>query len=424
MHEHNYLTQKAMQKVSSFSVSFFTIKSKIKPQGVPVYCRITVNQQRFELSTQQYVNPKNWHHGQLLATTSQEKELVQFLASFKRMITQHYYKLVELQEPITAEILKEKIQGKTEKKTTFLEMFDILMNQTLELVNKGQLAKPTWDKQGYAKDKLTAFLKDIKKRNDILLEMVKPDMPHDYYHYLRTKHNLQNNSAMKYIKIARQVLTLAKSKQKIVANPFSEFVCTYIEPDIDPLEMHEIITMWETPMPDWDLEEIRDIYIFCVFTAYAYKDSMSLDEDCIFIGPESSKFITTDRTKTDVKEMVMLLDIPLLIIEKYKNHKCRTIQRKLLPQKPNSHFNKYLKVIAALCGIKKHLTHHTARHTCATTVLLENDVPFETVQAVLGHKSYKSTLRYAKVTKKKIYNNLTVLRNKLNDKNTSASNTA
>lgn len=177
--------------------------------------------------------------------------------------------------------------------------------------------------------------------------------------------------------------------------------------------MHEIMDMWHKEMPDSELEEIRDIYIFCVFTGYAYKDSMGLEEDNIFLGINREKFITTDRSKTNQKEMVMLLDIPLQIIEKYKNHKCRLIQNKLLPQHYNSHFNKYLKVITAMCGINKHLTHHTARHTFATTVTLENDVPLETVGKMLGHKSIKSTMRYARVTKKKIHNNMSVLRESL-----------
>ena len=39
--------------------------------------------------------------------------------------------------------------------------------------------------------------------------------------------------------------------------------------------------------------------------------------------------------------------------------------------------NSYLKEIADLCGIKKWLTFHMARHTFATTVTLSNGVPRE-----------------------------------------------
>lgn len=76
-----------------------------------------------------------------------------------------------------------------------------------------------------------------------------------------------------------------------------------------------------------------------------------------------------------------------------------------------------MKEIAAICEINKKLTTHTARHTFATTVTLENDVPIETVSKMLGHRSIKTTQRYARDTRKKISNNMNVLKDKLFGKN-------
>ncbi len=402
-----------MQTVTNLSTIFWIKNLAKNEQGSPVYCRITINQQRAEISTGKYVDPLKWRSGRILAKTPEEKEINQYLATFETIVTKHFHQMVQLDLPITAELLKNRVLGKEERKMTLLQIFDWMMNETQEKVDAGQLAQPTLDKMDYTKGKLITFMKDHLKISDIRLDQIGPSFVHDFHHFLRTKHLLQNNSAMKYIKIGRQALTFAIAKGKLQSNPFSLFKCSYIEPDIEVLEMHEILNMWQTQMPDKELEEIRDIYIFCIFTGYAYKDSMSLSEDCIFLGINREKFISTDRTKTDVKEMVMLLDIPLEIIEKYKNHKCRLIHGKLLPQHYNSHFNKYIKVIAALCGINKYLTHHTARHTFATTVTLENDVPLETVGKMLGHKSIKSTMRYARVTKKKIHSNMSVLRENL-----------
>lgn len=402
-----------MQTVTNFALLFWLKTKGANSKGVPVYCRVTINGQRTEIATGKYVNPENWQHGRLIAKTKEEKEINQYLANFQSIVTRHYDKMVENGLQITSELLKNRILGKTEKKMTFLEAFDWMMKEFGEKVDKGNRAQGSLDKMKYTRDKLVTFMKDQLKVSDILLENIKPSFVHDFEHYLTTKHSLQNNSAMKYIKISKQVLKFAVSKSKLSANPFDSFTCSYIEPDVEILEMHEILNMWHKEMPDSQLEEIRDIYIFCVFTGYAYKDSMGLEEDNIFLSINREKFITTDRAKTDQKEMVLLLDIPLQIIEKYKNHKCRLIQNKLLPQHYNSHFNKYLKVITALCGIKKHLTHHTARHTFATTITLENDVPIETVGKMMGHKSLKSTMRYARVTKKKILNNMSVLRETL-----------
>ncbi|MCE9538631.1 MAG: tyrosine-type recombinase/integrase, partial [Bacteroidetes bacterium] len=66
-----------------------------------------------------------------------------------------------------------------------------------------------------------------------------------------------------------------------------------------------------------------------------------------------------------------------------------------------------------LAGIKKKLTHHVARHTCATTILLSNEVPMEAVSKWLGHTSIKTTQIYAKITNDYLQNVANKLEKKL-----------
>lgn len=75
--------------------------------------------------------------------------------------------------------------------------------------------------------------------------------------------------------------------------------------------------------------------------------------------------------------------------------------------------NAYLKEVGDLCGISKNLTFHLARHTFATTVTLTNGVSIETVSAMLGHKSIKTTQIYSKVVEQKIADEMFKLREKL-----------
>ena len=74
-----------------------------------------------------------------------------------------------------------------------------------------------------------------------------------------------------------------------------------------------------------------------------------------------------------------------------------------------------MKAIADLCGIKAHLTYHVARHSAATTVLLSNGVPIETVSRLLGHTSIKTTQIYARITDQKIIQDMETLSHKLED---------
>jgi len=62
------------------------------------------------------------------------------------------------------------------------------------------------------------------------------------------------------------------------------------------------------------------------------------------------------------------------------------------------------------------LTTHTAWPAFAATISLENDVPLETVSKMLGHRSLRTTQIYAKITQRKVSNNMQLLKNKLFNK--------
>ena len=116
----------------------------------------------------------------------------------------------------------------------------------------------------------------------------------------------------------------------------------------------------------------------------------------------------------------MTANVPLIpqaieLIEKYKDHDCRTVQNKLFPVKSNQKMNAYLKEIGDLASITKVLTTHIARHTFATTVTLENDVPLETVSKMLGHTKLTTTQIYAKMKDKKVNRDMHALKTRLRE---------
>jgi len=85
---------------------------------------------------------------------------------------------------------------------------------------------------------------------------------------------------------------------------------------------------------------------------------------------------------------------------------------KLFPILTNQKTNAYLKEIADLCGVKKNLTFHLARHTFAT-MSLSKGVPMESVSKMLGHTNIKTTQIYARITNKKIEHDMEQLAGKL-----------
>lgn len=56
---------------------------------------------------------------------------------------------------------------------------------------------------------------------------------------------------------------------------------------------------------------------------------------------------------------------------------------------------------------------HQSRHSCATSVLLANGVPIETVSKILGHTNIRTTQIYARITDLKASNDMEMLAQKL-----------
>jgi integrase len=145
------------------------------------------------------------------------------------------------------------------------------------------------------------------------------------------------------------------------------------------------------------LEYVRDVFIFCCFSELAYVDAHNLKAEHITKDNDGDMWIRKAREKTDSMCNIPLLEIPQMILEKYKNNPLCVKSGRLLPVTSNQKMNSYLKEIATRCDINKNLTTHTARHTYATVVCLANGVSIENVAKMLGHSDIRMTQHYAKV---------------------------
>jgi site-specific recombinase XerD len=404
-----------MEVRTTFTILFWLAKSRMKHGKAPISCRITVNGERTELSTQREVSVLEWDpKSQKVSGRSQEaKDINNHLAIIKSKLLACQTKIEARGENISAEAIKNEYIGKKRERRGVLEAFAFWLERLDDQVKKHKRSIATYNKYVDTKNHLGNFILHQYKVKDLYMDEVTYAFIADFEFYLSVTKKLANNTAMKYVSLTKSIFKMAQQRGWMSTNPVVSFSCSFEWNDPLRLELHELEAIWQKEMPVCRLEEARDTYVFMCYTGFAFIDAFNLNQDNIFWGIDKQQWIARDRQKTDGTECIPLLDIPLQIIEKYKDHPYCVNKGKLLPIRSNQNFNGYLKEIAAICGINKELTTHTARHTFATSVTLENDVPLETVGKMLGHKSIKSTQRYAQVTRKKILNNMNELRTKL-----------
>ncbi len=414
-----------MKVNQDMSILFMIIRTKMYEGKAPVWARLTVNGKRSQFSLGKKIEPEKWdvHAGIIKGNSEDAKTFNNYLNQVRGDLQKHYNVLASCNEYVSSEMVRNAYMGIEEKSKTICEAFDYHNLKFKEKAATGSLSFKTLKRFEITKGKVIEFLKEKHNVSDKPLPEIKLRFITEFEHFLTTKQGLQSNTAMKYIKNIKKIMNVAVANEWLPSNPLLSFKCTYQNPEREILSQEELDAMYQKPMLIKRLAEVRDVYIFCCYTGYAFSDVASFTSQEVCIGLDGEKWIQTKRIKTDSQENVMLLPVALEIIEKYKTHPYCIANDKLLPVISNQKFNAYLSEIAELCGIKKHLTSHTARHTFATTVTLSNDVPIESVSAMLGHNSIRTTQIYAKIVQKKLSNDMKALRERMN-KSSAKSKTA
>lgn len=422
-----------MKIAPKLSVIFLIEKSETSSDGLaPIYMRLTIEGKRREISLGTRINPLHWdiRKGRVSTKSKDAAKVNSILVQTLALIEKHYLLLSVKYKSVSAEMLKKAYQGKFIADNSFeqdvipgktiLEAFDIYIARYTEKVKCKKRSERTLQKWNTVRIKTKEFLLSVFKQNDLPLKSVKTPYLEDFYHYLITKDKLNHNSAAKYASIIKQLIRFSVGRW-IDAYPLISYSCGYISPArtyLTMLELNKIIKQ----VIGKRLDAVRDCFLFSCFTGLAYEELFSLSPgDIVF--DKGKKWMKIKRRKTGSLQDVPLLPLAEDILSKYQNDQECVASNKLLPVISNQKYNQYLKELANVAGIPKGITTHTARHTFATTVTLENGVPIESVSKMLGHKSLRMTQIYAKITRKKLSEDIDVLRDRLFYKNGKLKNT-
>jgi len=410
-----------MEKRSTFNVLFLIRKNRLLKNGeAPVYMRITSMGAGIEISLNRSIPPDNWssEKGGAIGNAKEAKLLNYYLESIRVQIHQIVNNLKCDNEPITLQRIKQEYLGieiEEDKGCMLIELIEEHNSNMEKLVNI-DYAYETMKRYRTSLSHVKAFIKKKYKKDDLYLIELDHKFITEYEIYFKTVRKCNHNTTMKYIKNLRKIINIAVSNGYLDRDPFVKYKMTYKKTDRGFLTEDDLKLLINTEFKIKRLDEIRDCFLFSCFTGLAHVDLCRLTKKNIEIDSKGLKWIKINRQKTSIVSSIPVLDLTQQIIDKYQNDKYCIENNILLPVKSNQKMNAYLKEIGDICGIQKHLTSHLARHTFATTVTLNNDVPIETISKMLGHTSIKTTNIYARLLDKKIMNDMKHLNDIYKDK--------
>jgi len=403
-----------MSERETLAILFYLKNGKKRSETeVPIYMRITVNQNRSEMAIQRYIDPAKWNGtgGFAKGTKQDTRELNEYLDLLRSRVYKAQRELIEEDSQITALALRNQIQGKTEQQKTLLEVFDYHNKLMAEKV-PSEYSTSTIKRYKTTMGHVKAYIKYKYKTDDVLLTQLNHKFVTEFDHYFRTVRGCNHNSSIKYIKNLKKVVNLAVKNDWLRKDPFDKFTVKLKPVHRDFLTEDELKQLEDAEITVPRLDQVRDIFVFSCYTGYAYVDVTSLTHDNLRKGIDGNLWIYSNREKTSTKSNVPLLPKALEIIEKYKDHPAANYKRTLLPTLSNQKTNAYLKEIAIAAKVNKLLTFHLARHTFAT-LMLTKGVSIETVAEMLGHQSIRTTQIYAKVVEKKVSEEMNLLKQRL-----------
>ena len=372
-------------------------KKKLNKQGTAlVQVEASLNQRKIYFKTNIYLKPEHWDkRTSQVIVHPQANDLNAMLFEFVLHLQGVELALWKRGVPATLSLLKDAMKKNRPVNVTFPAF-------AKEYVTHSDRRESTKENLYTTITVLQEFRPGLDFK-DITYTFLK-----DFEAYLREKGNGINTVA-KHLRQLRTLVNEAINQGYIHADayPFRKYKIKQEKGRHEFLTPDELKKLENLEVSDRKLRHVLDAFLFCCYVGLRYSDFCQLTP-ANFIRVNGKRWLHFKSIKTGIELRLPLHLLfegkALAILDRYNIAEFASLGS-------NSEVNKALSVIAGMARIKKHITYHTARHTCAT-LLIHQGVPITTVQRLLGHTSVKTTEIYSEILSSTIVKDLRAIKRK------------
>ena len=359
----------------------------------PLDVRVTYNRKAYYISTGVRVLGKNWA-GAVVGRPDADA-LNNRLGIVVRRVNEKVNEFIEQRKPIDVNAIKvyvyegTKVDGKQDR------FLDWVKGQIDTLQVSSGTRKHYW----LLYDRLKNYGK-LRAWSDLTVEAI---YEWDAWLHKEVKAQVKkghpervgcDGTIYNYHKHLKAMLNRAKDFGVISASPYERLKGKFKKGDnenVEYLTEEQMNRILDThPVAGTQMEDVRDLFVFQMFTGLAYSDTQAFDiknyhrDGDVWVA-------NGKRIKTGVPYVSVLLPPVVDVLERHGWQ---------VPKMVNVKYNGLLKTFGNVIGIEG-LHSHLARHTFATW-MLGNDAKVQNVMRMLGHKNIAQTMRYAKVLAKDV----------------------
>ena len=391
-------------KQEKMKVLLYLKKSGLDKSGkAPIMGRITLGRNVAQFSCKLSCNPELWNprESRVDGKSREAVEINGRLESLLLSVQSTYQALLSKGCPFDATDVKELFQGSVQTRCMLIERLDILIREKKEHIGI-DIKRETISNYYTTRNNLRTFIEDKYKVEDLSFSQLTENFIYDFRDYYLNKLGFQESS---FYAVASQIKTVCRLAYRegladtlLFANVKIARGDKKLPKALDRRSLDKLMNTHFGELEE-EMETARDLFVFACHTGAAYCDLMGLSKTHLVRDDEENLWMKFNRQKTGVLCRIKLLPEAIRLMEKLHSGERET----LLPYIKYKNYQTCLKALRLRAGISFPFTTHTARHTFATLITLEQGVPIETVSKMPGHSNISMTERYAKVTPQKLF---------------------
>lgn len=312
-----------IKRRSTFAILFYINRTKVRKDGMcQLLCKISIDAKWEQIGTKVSVNPAIWNPEKGRADGRSENAITvnRAIDDLTKEIREHYRRIKNSLGFITAEQIKNAVMGIGQKPLTLLALFREHNEEFKKRVGIDRI-KETYESYLRSYKHLSAFVQQKCGAEDVLLRNLDRVFYDDFELFLRTDRNLSPKSVHEHLYRLKKMTMRAVSQGTILRDPYCRLHPELPKRKSRHMKLEDLKTLLSTPVEKPQLQFVRDMFIFSTFTGLAYIDLKNLTVNNITQSEDGSWWIHIHRQKTGTLSSVRLLDIPLKIIEKYKEQR-------------------------------------------------------------------------------------------------------